>query len=122
MKARSLVVGGLLAGAMLMATSGGASANFAFCMDDPPVQVVTPGGHNITVNAQVYLPAGSQELMDQVSDSASARPDGRGGTLITVSVFVPAPAHVVASVNRYRVSAAGDGDGVVTLLLDVPIS
>src|SRR5690348_14142620 len=107
MKARSLVVGGLLAGAMLMATSAGASANFAFCMDDPPIQVVTPGGHNLTVNNRVYLPAGSQQLMDEVTGSATTRPDGKGGTLVTVTVFVPAPAHVVASVYRYRVSAAG---------------
>lgn len=122
MKARSLVVGGLLAGAMLVATSAGASANFAFCMDDPPVQVETFGGHNLTVNAQVYLPSGSQQLMNEVSDYASARPDGKGGTLVTVNVFVPAPAHVVASVNRFHVSAAGNGNDVVTLLLDVPIS
>lgn len=122
MKARSLVLGGLLAGAMLMTTAVAASANIVFCMDDPPVQVVSPGGHNLTVNNQVYLSAGSQQLKNNVTDQASAQPDGHGGTLITDNVFVPAPARVIASVNRYQVSAEGSGTTVVTLFLDVPIS
>ena len=125
MKARSVVVGGfggLVAGAMFMASSVGASANFAFCESDPPVQVVTPGGHNLQVNSQVFLAHGSQQLASAVTETASAQPDGKGGTLITVSVFLPVSAHVVASVNRYKVSAAGDGSGVLTLVLDVPIS
>lgn len=122
MKARSLVVGGLVAGAMLVSTSVGASANVVFCMSDPPVQVVTPGGHTLTVNNQVYLPPGSMKLMNNVTDDASAQPDGHGGTLITVVVYVPAAARVVASVNRFAVTAVGYGTGVVTLHLDVPIS
>jgi hypothetical protein len=115
-------LGGLFAGAMLIATAAGAAANFAFCMDDPPVTAVTPGGHYVTVNTQVYLPAGSEQLLNDVYAVASTQPDGRGGTLVTVNVYVPAQAHVVASVNRYQVSATGDGDGVVTLHLDLPIS
>ena len=115
-------LGGVLAGAMLMATSVGASANFAFCESDPPVQVVTPGGHVLVVNNTVYLAHGSQQLLSAVTETASAQPDGKGGTLITLSVFVPVSAHVVASVYRYQVSAAGDGSGVLTLVLDVPIS
>lgn len=125
MKARSAVVvamGGLLAGVMLMATSVAASANFAWCMSDPPVQVVTPGGHILTVNNQVYLSAAARHLMNNVTDTANAAADGRGGTLVTVHVFVPGPAHVVSSVNRYGISAANDGSGVVTLTLDVPIT
>jgi hypothetical protein len=122
MRARNVVVGGLAAGAMLVAASLGASANVIFCMSDPPVQVVTPGGHNLTVNNQVYLPAAAVRLKNNVTDDAGARPDGHGGTLITVHVYVPAPAHVVASVNRYQVTAASSGAGIVTLYLDVPIS
>ena len=116
------MLGGLLAGAMVLATSIGASANFAFCESDPPAQVVTPGGQILQVNSQVYLAHGSQQLLNAVTVTASAQPDGRGGTLITVSVFVPVTAHVVASVYRYKVTAAGDGSGVLTLVLDVPIS
>jgi hypothetical protein len=125
MKARSAVVvgmGGLLAGVMLMATSIAASANFVWCMSDPPVQVVTPGGHTVTVNNQVYLSASARHLMNTVTDTASAAADGRGGTLVTVHVFVPGSAHVVSSVNRYAISAAKDGITVVTLTLDVPIT
>jgi hypothetical protein len=122
MKARSLVVSGLLAGVMLLPTSVAVSANFAWCMSDPPVLVTSPGGNNLMVNNQVYLPAGSLSLMDEVFDSATARPDGHGGTLLTVQVFVPAPSRVVSSVYRYRVSAQGYGSGVVTLFLDVPVT
>ena len=125
MKARSAVVvglGGLLAGVMLMATSVAASANLVWCMSDPPVQVVTPGGHTLTVNNQVYLSASALHLMDNVSDTASAAPDGRGGTLVTVQVFVPGAARVVSSVYRYGISAVKYGSTVVTLTLDVPIT
>jgi hypothetical protein len=122
MKAKSLVLGGVVAAAMLAATSVGASANVAFCMSDPPIQVVTPGGHTVTVNNQVYLPAGSMLLKNNVTDDASAQPDGHGGTLITVHVYVPAAARVVASVYRYGVTAASSGFSVVTLHLDVPVS
>lgn len=122
MKARTLVVGGLLAGVMVIATSIVASANLVFCMDDPPVQVVTPGGHNLTVHNQVSMPAGSQQLLNDVTDQATAQPDGHGGTLITDTVYLPAPARVVASVNKYNVRATGSGTTVVILLLDVPIS
>jgi hypothetical protein len=122
MKARSFVVGGLLAGAMLMATSVGASANFAWCMSDPPIQVVTPGGHNLTVNNMVYLPPYALHLKNSVTDSATVQPDGRGGTLITVHVVVPAPSHVVSSEARYQVRSEKDGSNVITLYLDVPIT
>lgn len=122
MKAKALVVGGLLAGVMVVATSVVASANVVFCMDDPPVQVVTPAGHNLTVHNQVYMSADSRQLLNDVSDQATAQPDGRGGTLITDTVYVPAPARVVATVNQYNVRATGSGTTVVTLLLDVPIS
>ena len=125
MKARGLVLGGLgglLAGAMVMATSVAASANFAFCESDPPVQVVTPGGHNLTVNNQVFLAPGSQQLLNSVTDDAIAQGDGHGGTLITVHVYVPGTARVVSSVNRYGVKASSSGTGVVTLYLDVPIT
>lgn len=122
MKARSVAVGGLLAGLMLMATPVGASANLVWCMSDPPIQVVTPGGHNLVVNNMVYLPPYALHLKSSVTDDASARSDGYGGTLVTVHVYVPAPAHVVASENRYQVTAQRDGADVVTLFLDVPIT
>jgi len=94
----------------------------AWCVSDPPIQVVTPGGHNLLVNNQVYLPPYAKHLKDQIIDDAMATPDGAGGTLITVYVHVPAHSHVVSSENRYRVTAERDGTSLITLYLDVPIS
>jgi len=122
MKARSWVVGALLGGAMLFGGGGEASANMAWCVTDPPIQVVTPGGHYLVVNNLVYLPPYAMHLKDQISDDANAQPDGRGGTLITVYVHVPAHSHVVSSDNRYRVTTQQDGSVLITLYLDVPIS
>ena len=122
MKARSVLVGALLGGAMLFAGGGGASANMSWCVFDPPIQVVTPGGHNLIVNNQVYLPPYAMHQKDLITDDAKAEPDGRGGTLITVYVHVPARSHVVSSENRYRVTSQQDGSSLITLYLDVPIS
>src|SRR5256885_12728566 len=102
MKARSFIVGGLLAGAMMMATSVGASANFVWCMSDPPIQVVTPGGHNLTVNNMVYLPPYALHLKNSVTDSATVQPDGHGGAPGTVPADGPAPSPAVSSVARYQ--------------------
>ena len=124
MKARSVTFAGLLAWAMLVAGQGSASANMAWCLSDPPIQVVTPGGHYVVVNNQVYLPRSALHLKNQIYDDASGAPDGTGGTLITVHVHVPSSlnAHVVSSENRYRLTTQRDGSTVITLYLDVPIT
>lgn len=122
MKARSVVAAVLLGGALLAASGGAASANMVWCMEDPPIQVVTPGGHNLTVNNMVYLPPYAVHLKGSITDDASTAPDGRGGTLITVHVHVPTSAHVVSSEYRYQVSSQKDGSSVITLYLDVPTS
>jgi hypothetical protein len=112
---------------MLVAGSATASANVAWCLSDPPIQLVTPGGHNIAVNNMIYLPPMYRHVTSEVTDTASAQPDGQGGTLVTVNVRIPSgvsQGHVVSSENRYQVSseAGGAGGVVVTLYLDVPIS
>jgi hypothetical protein len=112
----------LLGGALLAASGGAASANIVWCLEDPPIQVVTPGGQTLTVNNMVYLPADALNLKGTVTEDASAAPDGKGGTLITVHVYVPTTAHVVSSEYRYQVSAQKDGSSVITLYLDVPTS
>jgi hypothetical protein len=122
-----LVVGTLAAGLMLVAGQATASANVAWCLSDPPIQLVTPGGHNIAVNNMIYLPPMYRHVMSEVTDAASAQPDGQGGTLVTINVRIPSgvsQGHVVSSENRYQVSAEAVGAGgmVVTLYLDVPIS
>jgi hypothetical protein len=122
MKARSLVVASAAVGALFVAGSGSASANLAWCVSDPPVHVVTPGGNNLTINNMVYLPASARDLKQQVSDDATAASDGSGGTLVTVHVHVPAAAHVISSEHRFGLSTEGDGASVITLYLDVPIT
>lgn len=121
------VVGTLAAGLLLMAGQATASANVVWCLSDPPIELVTPGGHNITVNNMIYLPPMYRHLAREVRDDASVAPDGHGGTLVTVNVRIPSgvsKARVVSSDNRYQVSAeaASEGGVVVTLHLDVPLS
>jgi hypothetical protein len=124
MKARSVTFGGLLACGLMVAGQGVASANMSWCLSDPPIQVVTPGGHYLVVNNLVYLPPSALHLKNQIYDDAVATPDGKGGTLVTVHVHVPASvsAHVVSSENRYQVTTQRDGASVITLYLDVPIT
>jgi hypothetical protein len=127
MRKRALMVGALVAGLLAMGGPGTASANLMWCVTDPPIAVVTPGGHNLMVNNMIYLSPADRHKATLITDEAGVSPNGRGGTLITVHVFIPATirgAYVVSSNYRYRVSSAGDGSGgrVVTLTLDVPAS
>jgi len=127
MKAKRFVVATLLAGGVSLATGVPAAANLVWCMADPPVQVDTASGTNLTVNTTVYLDKASVNLKNDVQETATSAPDGSGGTLITVQVQVPQgvqAARVVASINKYKVSASGTGTGgqLVTLYLDAPVS
>ena len=122
MKAKGVVGGVLGAVVLILAAQTPVSANILWCVSDPPIQVESPGGHNLTINNQVYLPPKAVHLKSQVREYAFATRDTDGGTLITVDVFVPERSHVVSSENRWRVSDANDGDSVVTLYLHVPIS
>ena len=115
----------MMAAALLIAGEATASANCEWCVYDPPIQVVTPGGAILTVNNTIYLPPYDVHLASQFTASATVAPDGRGGTLITVYVHIPSTAssvHVVSSENRFRVLSPGTGTGgtVVTNYLDVP--
>src|SRR2546430_12226396 len=125
MKLRSVLLDGMLAGVLFGAGSGAATANMTWCVSDTTIQLVTPGGHYIVVNNMVYLPPQALHLKNQITDEATATSDGAGGTLITVHVHLPATAgrgHVVSSENRFRLSAARDGDSTITLYLNVPLT
>lgn len=127
MRKRALLVGSLAAGLLALGGPGTASANLMWCVTDPPIQVVTPGGHNLMVNNMIYLSPADRHKAKLITDEAHVASNGRGGTLITVRVYIPATihgAHIVSSNYRYRVTNAGDGSGaqVVTLILDVPTS
>ena len=127
MRKRVVVVGALAAGLFAVAGQGAASANLMWCVSDPPVQVVTPGGHNLMVNNMVYTSLQDRHNASRITDDASAEPDGFGGTLITVHVYIPPTVHgayTVSSDNRYRVTTSGSGNGgtVITVRLAVPTS
>src|SRR5690242_17530659 len=107
MKARSVVVGVVAAGGMVFAGAIGASANIAWCLEDPPVQVQTASGSNLTVNTAVSVPQYQAKYIKDVAIDAVTQPDGSGGTLITVHVTVPSSvsvANVTATVKKYKVS------------------
>jgi len=125
MKARSVVAGVMAAGAMVVGGAVAASANLIWCMEDPPVQVQTATGTNLTVNVTVAVPQYQAKYINNVLVTTLTAPDGAGGTLITVVVTVPATistANVTVTVKKYRVtdSATVPGGVTTTLHLDVP--
>ena len=128
MSKRVVVLGALAAGLLVLGGQEAASANVMWCLSDPPIQVVTPGGHYLSVNNMVYLSPVDRHIASQITAGASAAADGRGGSLITVHVYIPSGAHgasVVSSNYRYGVTesdATRDGGTVLTLTLDVPTS
>ncbi len=127
MKARSVVTGAAAAIAVVIGGAGSASANIAWCSADPPARTVTGDGASLTVNTYVTVLKPEVHYLNDFQSEASNAPDGRGGTLITVHVYLPAglsSARVTSSVNRYGVSASaiGAGGSLVTLYLDVPKS
>jgi hypothetical protein len=128
MRNRTIVVGAMAAGLLVAGGQGAASANVMWCLSDPPIQVVTPGGHNLSVNNMVYLSPIDRHIASGITEDARAVPDGKGGTLITVHINIPQGAHgasVVSNNFRYRVTDANGTPGggtVVTLQLDVPTS
>jgi hypothetical protein len=111
---------------LVLGGQGAASANVMWCMSDPPIPVVTPGGHNLTVNNMIYVSVVDRHLASLITDDASVAPDGKGGTLITVHIYIPSVVHgaaVVSSNFRYQVkdsSSTPAGGRMLTLVLDVP--
>ncbi len=128
MSKRVLVLGALATGLLVMGGQGVASANVMWCLSDPPIQVVSPGGHILSVNNMIYLSPIDRHIASQISAGASAAADGKGGTLITVHVYIPEAAHgadVVSANYRFQVADSGatrHGGTVLTMTLDVPTS
>jgi hypothetical protein len=123
-------LGGLIA---LVMGHGAALANAEWCVSDPPLQVMTPGGQNLMVNNMVYLAQsqsnqqGNFNTKGQTTETATVASNGPGHTLITIRVDVAdgvQQARVVSSVNRFQVSSQGTGSAgsVIFLYLDVPIT
>jgi hypothetical protein len=122
---RILPAAAVIAAALSFAGVAPASAMVLWCESDPPIQVITPAGANLTVNNMIYVPRQEVHFGTHFPASATAVSNGHGGTLITVHVQVAwgvSLAHVVSSENRFQVTSPGDGTGgtVVTTYLDVP--
>src|SRR2546430_6805862 len=79
MKARSVVAGVLVAGAMVVGGAGSASANLVWCASDPPVQVQTPDGANLMVNVLVTVPQHQAKYIGDVATHWITEPDQSGG-------------------------------------------
>jgi hypothetical protein len=128
MSRRVMLVGALAAGMLVLGGQGAATANVLWCMSDPPIAVTTPAGHNVTVNNMIYLSVADRHSASLITDDASVAPDGSGGTLITVHIYLPGAIHgaaVVSSNFRYQVhdtKSTPGGGTVLTLILDVPTS
>ena len=125
MRLTRIVPAAMIAAALLVAGEATASANAVWCLYDPPIQVVTPGGEILVVNNTIYLAPYERHLAKHFVATATAVSNGHGGTHITVHVQIASgisSAHVVSSVNRFQVSSGGGGTGgtVVTTDLDVP--
>jgi hypothetical protein len=125
MKARRVVGGVVTAGAMLVAGASAGVANVIWCLDDPPVQVQTTSGTNLTVNTTIVAPKAEAKAVAASTVSAVTAPDGQGGTLVTVTTALDpgiSTATVLSQVKRYHVSATASGQGgtTVTITLDVP--
>jgi hypothetical protein len=125
MKTRTLFVAGAMAVGLIAAAPGPASANILWCVGDPPVQVVTPGGNYVEINNYLYVAPAYAHLAWQITADGSAVSDGAGGSLVTVHVHVPSgPSllYVVSAEEHYQVSTTGSGPGgtEITLTLDVP--
>jgi hypothetical protein len=125
MKPRNVVAGVVAAGAMVVGGAGSAAANIVWCMSDPPVQLATAAGTNLTVSVSVAVPQGESKYVNDVKVNAVTNPDGNGGTMIAIYVSVPSTvsvANVTATVKKYKVSTSGSavGGSSTTLYLDVP--
>ena len=125
MRARRIATATVAAGFLALAAASPASANLAWCVYDPPVQVESPQGQNLTVNTFVYFAPSARHVAWKVTSDATVEAGAPGWTTIIVNVYVPAgagPVHVVAVNQRYKITEAQDGFGgdVMTFTLDVP--
>ena len=124
MKLKTVLASAAVACGLTVASAGGAAANVMWCVGDPPLQLSSAGGTNFTVNTQFYTTDSKQHLSQQLTEEVTSAPDGHGGTLVTVEVFGPAgqSVTVVASLNKYKLSAQASGKGDVIVQLDVPVA
>jgi hypothetical protein len=78
MRFRKLVLAGGVAGALMAAVPGGASANIMWCVGDPPAQLTTSTGTRFVVNTYVYAEGPHSKLASLTTVDATAAPDAAG--------------------------------------------
>ncbi len=107
-------VGLLVAGVGLAVGATPGLAWSSFCEDDPPVQVVTPAGHNLTVNNYLIYERQDRRLMKHAQVYATASPAGPGHTLVVIHVLTPpgghSSIHVNSKTDRFETSTFADGE------------
>lgn len=127
---RRLVMGGAVSAAIglgLAATP--ALAWNSWCDNEPPVTVVTPAGHHVTVNNWISVPDQDRHLLQEMIVYGDTEPGAEPGTtVIHIHVLTPEGGsryvHVTSSTGRFeQVSTAdGDWDSEIDIDLTVPES
>jgi hypothetical protein len=127
MRVKRLLLAGVIAAGLVLAGPGTASAHLVFCAGDPPVNLTTPGGHNVTVNNYLYVSPAYRHLASQVTADGFAEANGAGSSRLVVHIHIPgglSGLYVVSNEQRFHVTSTGTGRGGtdITLTLDVPES
>ena len=124
---RLTIVGALSASAALGLAATPALAWNSWCDNEPPVQVVTPDGHHLTINNWISVPVQDRHLLaNMVVYGEAERGEQPGTSIVTIHVLTPGGGsryvHVTSSTDRFRAvtSADGDWDSEITLQLTVP--
>src|SRR6266566_5169372 len=79
MKLSRILPAVMVAAMLSLAGEVTASAHVVFCMYDPPIQVVTPGGHYLSVNNTIYLPPNERHVAAHFAATATIPPTGTAG-------------------------------------------
>ena len=99
----------------------------SWCDDEPPVTVVTPAGHHVTINNWISVPIQDRRLLRRMVVYGEAEPGAVAGTT-TVHVHVITPGggskyvHVTSSAGRFETVSTADGGWAseITLTLTLP--
>ena len=126
MRRFSMAVFAALVAAFLPASQ--ALAWMDWCDSEPPLTVVTPGGHHVTVNNFLSAPVQDRRLLEQAWVFGYAESSDDGESEVHVYVVLPRGGSQFVRVNssstRYHVDADASGrwGSVIELELTVPVA
>jgi hypothetical protein len=108
-----LAASGAALTAALAVTASPALAYQVYCESDPPVQVVTPAGHNVTINNWMTVETTNRHLLKEMVVYGTTEPYGPGQTLVTIHIHTPhggqGQVHVRSRSTRFEQGAVADG-------------